>query len=355
MRRTRHHARTRARGKARVIVSIALGLVLLGGGGAFAAYRYDAATSTRLLPGVTIEQVDVGEMTRAQAIAALEETRSERLDRPIEVQAGERTWTVTPAELGATADVEGLVDRALALNEDHAWPDRVFRRLADRSVEYRSGLQYRYNERRVRRFVRRVAGQVEVSPSDAAVEFEDGELVLRKPKVGRRMAVKRSIGSLLEAMQDDGDRVEFRLKEVRPEVRVRDLGYTIVVDLSETKLHLYKGLKLQKTYRVAVGQAAYPTPQGSWTVINKRANPTWVNPQPDGWGANLPRQIGPGPGNPLGTRALDLNAPGIRIHGTYASSSIGTAASHGCVRMLIPQSEELFDIVPVGTRAHIVA
>jgi len=63
--------------------------------------------------------------------------------------------------------------------------------------------------------------------------------------------------------------------------------------------------------------------------------------------------IAPGPGNPLGTRAIYLNAPGIRIHGTYSSSSIGTYASHGCIRMYIADSEELFDLVDTGTRVII--
>jgi len=84
-------------------------------------------------------------------------------------------------------------------------------------------------------------------------------------------------------------------------------------------------------------------------IINKRVNPTWYNPAKDTWGKNEPDFIPPGPNNPLGTRALDLDAPGIRIHGTYADSSIGTYASHGCIRMYIPDSEDLFDRVVVGT------
>ena len=89
---------------------------------------------------------------------------------------------------------------------------------------------------------------------------------------------------------------------------------------------------------------------GEWTIIDKRENPTWTNPAPDTWGADLPASIPPGPGNPLGTRALYLNAPGIRIHGTYDVSSIGTHASHGCIRMLMSDVEEIYPLVPIGTR-----
>jgi lipoprotein-anchoring transpeptidase ErfK/SrfK len=62
-----------------------------------------------------------------------------------------------------------------------------------------------------------------------------------------------------------------------------------------------------------------------------------------------------GPSNPLGTRALYLDAPGIRIHGTSASYSIGSYASHGCVRMFMGDVEELYEIVPIGTTAHVVS
>ena len=74
-----------------------------------------------------------------------------------------------------------------------------------------------------------------------------------------------------------------------------------------------------------------------------------MNPAPTGWGAGEPATIPPGPGNPLGTRALYLNAPGIRIHGTYDTASVGTYASHGCIRMTISDSEDLYPRVPVGT------
>ena len=60
------------------------------------------------------------------------------------------------------------------------------------------------------------------------------------------------------------------------------------------------------------------------------------------------------PPSPLGTRALHLSAPGILIHGTPADYSIGTYASHGCIRMHMWQSEELFNLVSVGTTVFII-
>jgi lipoprotein-anchoring transpeptidase ErfK/SrfK len=92
---------------------------------------------------------------------------------------------------------------------------------------------------------------------------------------------------------------------------------------------------------------------GNWQIVNKAREPDLVQPGDRHLGCGPAAVIAPGPGNPLGTRALYLNAPGIRIHGTYSSSSIGTYASHGCIRMLISDSEDLYGRVPMGTRVII--
>jgi L,D-transpeptidase ErfK/SrfK len=136
---------------------------------------------------------------------------------------------------------------------------------------------------------------------------------------------------------------------VKPKVTADKLGKTIEVNLSTNRLTFYDGMKVRKVYPVATGQPSFPTPQGTWKVVYKRMNPTWTNPAPDGWGADMPPSIPPGPGNPLGTRAMSLNASGILIHGTYASYSIGRYASHGCIRMLLSDVEALYPQVPEGT------
>jgi L,D-transpeptidase ErfK/SrfK len=68
----------------------------------------------------------------------------------------------------------------------------------------------------------------------------------------------------------------------------------------------------------------------------------------------MPARIAPGPNNPLGQRALALDAPAILIHGTPDRSSIGFSVSHGCIRMLPENEQELFDSVEVGTPVVIV-
>jgi hypothetical protein len=127
---------------------------------------------------------------------------------------------------------------------------------------------------------------------------------------------------------------------------------SIRIDLSERRLYHYDDGQLVKSYPVAIGQPQYPTPTGSFRIINKAKNPTWT-PPPSPWAEGL-EPVPPGPNNPLGTRWMGISSPSVGIHGTYASRSIGTAASHGCIRMHIPDVEELFDRVYVGTSVTIV-
>jgi hypothetical protein len=353
--RNRRHAVPKTRGSARVAVSIVLGVLLRGGGTAYASYRYDAATSDRLLPGVRIAGVGVGEMSRQEAVAAVRAELDADLGREIVVEAAGEVWRTSPGELGTSVEVEAAVDDALALNEGYSWPERVFRRLFDRPVTHEGLVRYRPDADRLREFVKTVADSVALAPTDASVDYVVGELVLRRPKFGRELALRDARRALRAAVLDGSTSVALPTERLEPEVGKEDLGSTIVVDLSDLDLTLYEGLRKVKTYPVAAGSAQYPTPTGEWTIWDKRENPVWINPAPDGWGASLPAMIPGGPSNPLGTRALYLDAPGIRIHGTSASYSIGSYASHGCVRMFMDDVEELYELVPIGTTVHIVA
>ena len=125
----------------------------------------------------------------------------------------------------------------------------------------------------------------------------------------------------------------------------------IVVNLGQRKLRLIRDGRVWRTYGIAVGQPAHPTPTGEYEVNDKQVDPAWYPPDSP-WAAEL-ETIPPGPGNPLGTRWIGTTAPAIGIHGTYADSSIGYAASHGCMRMHIPDVEELFEQVQLGTTVSI--
>ena len=124
------------------------------------------------------------------------------------------------------------------------------------------------------------------------------------------------------------------------------LSGRIVIDLSELTLRFYQSGRLVTTYRIAAGQRAYPTPTGTYAVIRMIVNPTWYPPDSE-WAKDA-EPIPPGIENPLGTRWIGTSAPNVGIHGTPDDASIGTYASHGCIRMHIPDVERLYERVALG-------
>ncbi|MBC7643938.1 MAG: murein L,D-transpeptidase, partial [Thermoleophilia bacterium] len=134
---------------------------------------------------------------------------------------------------------------------------------------------------------------------------------------------------------------------------VAGLTMRIIINQATHTLTLLKIGKVFKTYHVAVGQAKYPTPFGLFQIVNKAVNPTWTPPKDSPW-AKGAKAIPPGPHNPLGTRWMGISVPNVGIHGTDNPASIGFSVSHGCIRMAIPDIEDLFGRVQVGTSVEIV-
>src|SRR6266567_416796 len=349
MRRGRHARRRLRLGWFPVLLAFVAVLVLLLGGAAFAGYRYDRAAASRILPGVSVAGVDVSGMTRGEALRVLEPLASSILDRSIEIRAGNRRWTVTPGSLGTKVDLAGAVDEALGVQRSLRWPTRLYHRLMHRPLDRRIGLRVSYDSNAVWKFADALATQMDRPSRDASLSFVHGKVETTRSKAGVTVRQAQVRTSLMGALRSDTSTVNVKVRRMAPAVTEDDLGMTIIVRTTTEKLYLYDGVKLVRTYSVATGQPQYPTPHGTFEIVNKRINPTWYNPALDTWGANEPAIIPPGPDNPLGTRALDLSTPGIRIHGTPNDASIGHAASHGCIRMHIWDSEDLFNRVEVGT------
>jgi lipoprotein-anchoring transpeptidase ErfK/SrfK len=133
---------------------------------------------------------------------------------------------------------------------------------------------------------------------------------------------------------------------------IAGLTLKIVVNRETHTLTLYRIGKVVKSWGVAVGQPAYPTPTGNFKIQNMQKDPTWTPPPDSPW-AKGAKPIAAGPDNPLGTRWMAVDGT-VGIHGTNNPASIGYSQSHGCIRMRIPDVEELFDMVSVGTPVQIV-
>jgi lipoprotein-anchoring transpeptidase ErfK/SrfK len=137
-------------------------------------------------------------------------------------------------------------------------------------------------------------------------------------------------------------------------VKASAFSTVILVRTGENKLYLYRDGQISRTYSVATGRPEFPTPTGIFHVVDKIVNPVWRNPHSN-WSATMPEEIPAGPGNPLGTHALALSASGILIHETPDVGSIGTSASHGCIRMRGGDEIDLFSRVSSGTLVAIVS
>jgi lipoprotein-anchoring transpeptidase ErfK/SrfK len=327
--------------------------VLLLLGGAMAAGAWASGPSDRILGGVTVDGLDVGGMTQGEATRAVKAHLRPLLSREIVITVGAKRFRMTPAGVGRGRAVDQAVAEALAgprLSALGAFWHKVVKRPVTMDVHVAGTRQ----DERVAAFVARISAQVAVAPVDAVFALRDGELVKHKARSGKALDQAAATKALIKVLNESGrTNAKLPLRAVAPKVADEDLGQTIEIDKSVNRLWLYQGMKLVKSYRVATAMSGYVTPSGSWNVAYKEVNPTWNNPAPDTWGKDMPLTIPPGPGNPLGTRALGLDASAILIHGSYATGSIGGYASHGCIRMTIWDAEDIFPRVKVGTRVLI--
>jgi lipoprotein-anchoring transpeptidase ErfK/SrfK len=174
-------------------------------------------------------------------------------------------------------------------------------------------------------------------------------------KDGRAIDAGKLAASVGAALSDPNTNriLEPRLKVIKPKVTTGGLskayGTIVTIDRGNFKLRLFKRLRLVKTYPIAVGQAGLETPAGIRHVLDKQVNPTWYVPNSP-WAGSLAGQVIPpsDPRDPLKARLLDLGG-GFAIHGTAEDWSIGTRASHGCIRMHVSDVIDLYPRVPVGT------
>jgi lipoprotein-anchoring transpeptidase ErfK/SrfK len=342
----------RLQGWQRVAIVAALAMLLAGGVAAAATARV-AASSGRVLNGVRVDGVDLGGMNRVQATRALSEHADQALHRAITVCAmiaGHcHQQRLTPATLGVTVTVAPAVEAAL-VGPRMSWLSRTWHRVTGQAVRQPVPLAFQSDPRRIAAYVQRLAGKLDVPPVDAGIVLVGDHVVAHHARAGWVIDRAAAVSALTAAVGGSGvQSVQLKVTHALPKVTDQHLGKTVDVDLSSNRLTLWSGFKRMRTYPVATAKPGFSTPRGSWKVVDKQVNPTWHNPAPHGWGAGEPLVIPGGPHSPLGTRALFLNAPGIRIHGTPADSSIGSYASHGCIRMHMHDVEALYPLVPVGT------
>ncbi|WP_287154747.1 L,D-transpeptidase/peptidoglycan binding protein [Candidatus Solincola tengchongensis] len=309
----------------------------------------DLAYAGHVFRGVYVQGIPIGGLSREEALEKLRsELDLEALSRDLVLEFDGNIWPLPLYEIDAYVDLEETVDRAVAASRQIPFYRRWANRAAFRGLERDIGLVVRYDARRLDEFLSELESTVDRPPLDAEIRLEGKRLIFQRSRDGWDLDANLARESILKALASPDRVVRLQIEVTKPQVSDDQVGKVIVVDKTNHRLTLYNNMEVERQYPVAVGMPSWPTPTGTFKIVTKERNPTWVNPGTS-WAANMPPYIPPGPGNPLGTCALGTSAPGVFIHGTYSSWSIGYSVSHGCIRMYIRDAEDLFERVQIGT------
>jgi lipoprotein-anchoring transpeptidase ErfK/SrfK len=290
-------------------------------------------TEPLIAAGVTIAGVDVGGLTTSQAVSAV----LEAFNAPVILRLDRTTISIVPRLLGIRVSADTAVARALTVAPYS-------------TLTLRAG----YDKAKVKRFVNKLATRFNRKPESSRLLLRALRPFVTKPVLGRKLDVGAATSSLADQLVHGTRRtIVLKAKLIQPEVTPLTIGPIVVIKRGSNLLTLYNGMKVMRRFQVATGQSVYPTPLGRFEIVVKWTNPWWYPPNSE-W-AKGEKPVPPGPSNPLGTRWMGLSAPGVGIHGTPNAASIGYSLSHGCIRMLIPQAEWLFEHVNVGTPVFIVS
>lgn len=337
--------------KTRIAIAALAALLLLAVG---VGYAYDSTQKDEIAEGVTVAGVDVGGMNAEQAERAVRAQLLRPLRHSIRVGYNGERWELPGRRLKVRADLGAAIERALAESQEGGLPMRLVRYVSGGDVEEQVSADVTYSQPAINRFVRMVAQEVGEEPQDASVSASGASLEVVPAENGRKLRdnllTKQLNAAVLNASADHT--IAARTNPVMPEVTTKEVASAyptyLTLDRSSYTLRFYGDLKLVKSYTVAVGQEGLETPEGLYHIQDKQVEPTWHVPESDWAGSLAGQSIPPGPSNPLKARWMGIYE-GAGIHGTEETSSLGTAASHGCVRMAISDVEDLYDRVEVGT------
>ena len=338
-----------------VLITVALLVALAAGSVGALAWADDSASGT-LPAGAKVGGVDVGGLTREEAIARAQTRVRSAIARPTHVQLRDKRYTLTPAEAGVRIDVATAVKRAYVEGREGSFVSRGWRKITGAKLDQNVPVKAVADRLAVRRFVERLARRQERKPVDAALNMTLTSISVTRSKPGRRLAARDAlVARLMRRLTSSTDERTLRAKtvEVRAKVNAETIWdsqpVAVTVARDGKQARFFRRGKLVKTYTVAVGSAEYPTPTGRFAVQTMQKNPAWNVPQSE-WAGSLAGETIPSgdPRNPLVARWIGFNG-GVGFHGTASSGSLGTAASHGCIRMSPADVIDLFERVSTGT------
>ena len=333
-----------------ILLAVALAVLIFGSVG---VYAYDSSND-EIAKGITAAGIDIGGMKEGEARERLRRELAYSLERPLKVKYKRKSFTLKPADARIRTNVEAMVDRAVEHSRDGNVISRSLRSITGGEVHEDIPVRVTYEKRAVTALVKRVKRKIDQPARDASVGFSGGSVHPVPGRNGKELDAGRLTSQIEAALVEPSSErvVRARVTTTKPEVTTKELASTypkiVVVNKLNTTVTLYVNLKPAKTYNVAVGSPGYPTPSGRFAIQNKQVDPVWNVPNSEWAGELAGRSIPPGPQNPLKARWMGIYG-GAGFHGTADIGSIGSAASHGCVRMAIPDIIELYDRVDVGT------
>ena len=318
-----------------------------------AAWAFDAARGTVIADGVHAGSVKLGGLAPSAAQRRLAVVIGRHEHERIQVVAGDQKLTVVPAKLGITLDVHGMAAQAVDIDQGGSFISRDLKAISGSSSHVgidpqltagsAPGLQH-------------VAAQLNRKPRDAVVAAGPAGLQVVPDQSGivvRADALSQALGV---ALLLGHKKAVVSAQQLPAAVRTADLRRRypsyVTIDRGHFTLRVYQHLRLTHSYPIAVGMQGLETPAGLYHIQNKAVDPAWDVPNSSWAGSLAGHHIPPGPDDPLKARWMGL-FNGAGIHGTDETDSIGSDASHGCVRMLIPDVIDLYDRVQVGTPVYI--
>jgi lipoprotein-anchoring transpeptidase ErfK/SrfK len=331
----------------RRIASLTTLPALLAAGLALLAPAAASAQEPRIAAGVSAAGQDLSGLTLAEAAGKLYSSSAATLGQPVKVSVAKRGYVLSPGDVGLAFDVNKSARRAYNAGLT----------AAGKPVEV--PLYVTYDQAKLTAFTQKIADGARLKARDAGVRITLRHIRRTKAATGRSVKVKAMTTAIVAALTDPraARRVTPGRRVTQPKITDGKLASAypsiITIDRSTFTLRLFKRLKFSKSYKVAVGQPAYPTPTGQWTIANKQVNPQWSVPNSP-WAGELQGTVveGGSAANPLKARWMGI-VGGVGIHGTGEDASIGTRASHGCIRMHVSDVVDLYNRVSVGTPVKI--
>ena len=314
----------------------------------------DVSAFGRFPAGARVGRVYVGKLTKEEAVARCNGRLAEVASQPLVLKADYDTIPINAADIGLQIDYKRMVDQAYEKAWDVNIIERMARTLLNKPKAMSLPLVARYDEQKLKAAVKTAMGLINCTQRNAYVDVSSGAVKLMPGRDGRVAKFDQVLAEASKVLANGGrvvtvpvvKRTPAKAKEVKAQI-------VILVNLDEHTLSLYEGENLLARYPVATGSKKYPTCIGEWKVVRGEKNPTWYN-RGAAWSENMPWMMPPGPNNPLGTRAITINGGGVMIHGTNDTGSIGYSASHGCIRMRMPNVEQLFEYVYLGMPVYII-